>query len=406
MKLLITCLITVVSLSAQSQIQCVIDVTINEGNSIEMCRNALVPITAANGFVSYAWTGPETGIGQVLNPTVSGTFVVSAADGVGCISFDTILVTVHESPVDAIISSAGATLCQTGGNTTLSLSGTYVLYDWGGGNTGPTFTVSNPGTYSVTIADTNFCVSTIDFDLTVIDFAVDSVYGNACSGGSVLLVASGGSSYVWSTGETGSQIVLAPAQDTIVTVTITEGSCVGTVTTLVTPSPNFIFYQLQDTFIVAGNESILISGPEAFSTYLWTPGDQLTDSTGQVANFSGTESTVLTLNALHPDGCIMTWSTVVIVVNLIVPNGFSPNGDSYNDLFIIPELYDVPGDLVIWNRWGDIVLQQDNYANDWDGTCRSPRCIGQGSNLPGGTYFYQVDVKGITKEGYVTLKRL
>ncbi|MFT6502878.1 MAG: gliding motility-associated-like protein [Crocinitomicaceae bacterium] len=406
MKLLLTCLITIVSLSVNSQVQCAIDVTINEGDSIEMCKNALVPITASNGFVSYAWTGPETGIVQTLNPTVSGTYVVSAADGLGCISFDTIVVTVHEPPIDAILSNAGDTLCQNSSGTTLSLSGTYLLYDWGGGNNGPTSTVTTSGTYTVNVADTNNCVAAFSFDLAIIEFAVDTVYGNACSAGSILLVASGGSTYSWSTGETGSQIVIAPSVDTNITVTITAGSCVGSITTLVTPSENFIFYQLQDTFVVAANESILISGPQGFDTYSWSPGGQLIDSTGQIVNFSGTESTVLTLSAIHPDGCTLTWTTVVIVVDLVVPNGFSPNGDSYNDLFIIPELDTVPGNLVVWNRWGDIVYQADNYANDWNGTCQSPRCIGQGEDLPEGTYFYQVDAKGVTKEGYVTLKRL
>ena len=69
-----------------------------------MCKNALVSITASNGFLSYAWMGPETGILQTLNPSVSGTYVVSTADSLGCISFDTIVVKVHEPPLDAILS--------------------------------------------------------------------------------------------------------------------------------------------------------------------------------------------------------------------------------------------------------------------------------------------------------------
>lgn len=396
----------IVSLSANSQVECVIDVTINEGDSIEMCENALLPITAANGFVSYSWSGPETGIGQSLNPTVSGAFVVSAADGLGCISFDTIFVTVHSASLDTILSSAGDTLCQTGSGTTLSLSGSYILYDWGGGNNGPTSTVATSGTYTVNVSDTNNCISVFSFNLAVIEFAVDTAYGNACSGGSVLMVASGGEAYSWSTGETGNQIVIAPSEDTNISVIITAGSCIGSITTLVTPSENFIFYELQDTFVVAPYQSVFISGPQGFNAYSWSPGDQLVDSTGQIVNFSGTESTVLTLSALHPDGCIITWTTVVLVVDLIVPNGFSPNGDSYNDFFVIKELDTVQGNLVVWNRWGDIVFQADNYSNDWNGTCQSPRCIGKGEDLPEGTYFYQVDAKGVTKEGYVTLKRL
>ncbi|NRA10997.1 MAG: gliding motility-associated C-terminal domain-containing protein [Crocinitomicaceae bacterium] len=405
MKLLLIFLFTVVALSAQSQVQCAVDVTINEGDTLEMCKNASVPITAVNGFVSYAWTGPSTGIGQTLIPISSGLYILSAADGVGCISFDTIVVIINNPPADVIISSAGDTLCQTGGSTTLSLSGSYLLYDWGGGNTGPTSTVTSGGTYTVTVADANFCVATFTYDLAVIEFAVDTTYGNSCTAGAILLIASGGTTYSWSTGETGDQIVVAPSVDTNITVTITAGSCVGSITTLVTPSPYFVYYQIQDTFVVAANESVLISGPEGFNSYSWFPGNQLIDTTGQVVHFNGTESQILTLNALHPDGCIMTWTTVVIIVDLIVPNGFSPNGDSFNDLFIIPELDTVAGNLVVWNRWGDIVFQANNYANNWNGTCQSARCIGQGEDLPEGTYFYQVDAKGVTKEGYVTLKR-
>ena len=405
MKLLIMCLFSVATFTAQSQVQCAIDVTINEGDTIEMCKNALVPITGAAGFVSYAWSGPETGIGSTLSPTVSGEFVLAAADGMGCISTDTITVIVHDGPIDAIISSAGDTICPNGVGTTLSLSGTYILYDWGGGVSTPTSTATSSGTYSVIVADANNCVANFTIDLVDVEFAVDTSYGNYCSGGSILMTASGGSTYSWSTGETGNSIVVAPTADTNITVTITAGACSATITTLVTPSTYYIDYTLQDTFFISANENLFIVGPGEFDTYSWFPGDQISDSTSQTVIFNGTETQYITVTAVHPDGCVLSWSTLIIVVDLNVPNGFSPNGDNINDAFVIAELDTVDGRLVVWNRWGEIVFQSNNYNNDWMGTCEAQLCFGQGQDLPEGTYFYQVDAKGITKEGYVTLKR-
>jgi len=405
MKLLLTCLLSIATFVGYSQVQCAIDVTINEGDTIEMCKNALVPITASNGFASYGWSGPETGVSQSFSPSVSGQFVVAAVDGIGCISTDTIIVIVHNAPVDAIVSSAGDTLCTGPGSSTLSLSNSYVLYDWGGGVTTPTHDVTTSGNYSVDVADNNNCVTTFSFNFVVLEFAVDTTYGNDCTGGAVLMEASGGSTYSWSTGETGHTIVITPLVDTNVIVTITEGSCVQDISTTVTPSENYIDFALPDTLVIPANEMLIIVGPLDYDAYLWFPNDQLLDSTGQLTHFEGTESQTITLQGTHPDGCVLYFSTVVIVIDLDVPNGFSPNGDLINDAFVIPELDVTDGSLVVWNRWGDIVFKADNYENNWKGTCEGRFCLGKEEPLPEGTYFYQVDVLGITKEGYVTLRR-
>jgi gliding motility-associated-like protein len=77
------------------------------------------------------------------------------------------------------------------------------------------------------------------------------------------------------------------------------------------------------------------------------------------------------------------WVYISVVDGIVceVPNGFSPNGDGINDLFIIP--CDAKGarSLRVWNRWGGEVYFSQNYQNNWDGTYK-------GKLLPGGTYFY------------------
>jgi len=75
-------------------------------------------------------------------------------------------------------------------------------------------------------------------------------------------------------------------------------------------------------------------------------------------------------------------------INLIIAGGFSPNNDGVDDKFIILRPWGTKVSLRIFNRWGQIVYQNANYQNEWDG-----RGVGNmlGKLLPSGTYFYSVD---------------
>ena len=71
-----------------------------------------------------------------------------------------------------------------------------------------------------------------------------------------------------------------------------------------------------------------------------------------------------------------------------VPQGFSPNGDGYNDWFNIEGLYDVflQHELLIFNRFGTIIFKGDNNIK-WDGKANYGPLKGD-NLLPVGTYFY------------------
>ncbi len=79
-----------------------------------------------------------------------------------------------------------------------------------------------------------------------------------------------------------------------------------------------------------------------------------------------------------------------------IPQGISPNGDGKNDTFIIPGILNAqPNTLTIFNRWGNIVYEKDNYQNDWHGqTDRAFDLLASDGLLPDGTYYYVIDFKG------------
>ena len=88
--------------------------------------------------------------------------------------------------------------------------------------------------------------------------------------------------------------------------------------------------------------------------------------------------------------------------DLLVYNGFSPNGDGINDFLNIENIELFPNNRIqIFNRWGSRVFKQDNYSNrnPWNGKYR-------GEDLPDGTYFYLLkDGKGKTLSGYIQIRR-
>lgn len=387
-----------------AQVQCTVDVTINEGATIEMCEDAPLTISGSNGFANYGWTGPETLAGQTITPQFSGQYILAAVDGVGCISTDTIQVTIHTNPVPIIISSEGNPMCPTPGGSTLSLANPYNAYDWGGSNTTPTLFVSTPGNYTVTVVDNNGCSGDGTLTLTELNFDLTSTYSSGCSGATVLLSATGGTDYMWSTSETGSSIVVAPNVTTNYSVTITNGSCVETKSIAINPVQALNF-DLVDTIFLGVGESTTLTGPTSgFVSYNWYPTDQIDNPSGASVTVTADSTHTLYMEATHSSGCVVYDQVVIIVVDLSIPNGFSPNGDPYNELFVIPQLSYLDGSVKVWNRWGDLVFENDHYENNWDGTCQTALCAGSGP-LPEGTYFYHISVDEITFKGYLTLKR-
>jgi gliding motility-associated-like protein len=106
-------------------------------------------------------------------------------------------------------------------------------------------------------------------------------------------------------------------------------------------------------------------------------------------------TTVYTVEVANAGGCTNRDQVTVNVIcnnaNIYIPNSFSPNGDGANDVFY-PRgtgVFSIKA-LKIFNRWGEVVFEKNNFsANEagqgWDGTYK-------GQKLSTDVFVYMLDV--------------
>ena len=103
----------------------------------------------------------------------------------------------------------------------------------------------------------------------------------------------------------------------------------------------------------------------------------------------------------------------VIPLEIEVNQMVTPNGDGRNDfLFIRGVEAALNNSLKIYNRWGIVVYEGNNYNNQtnvFDGRSRGRSTISVNDYLPAGVYFYifeyQKDQKNITDKGYLYISQ-
>ena len=179
-------------------------------------------------------------------------------------------------------------------------------------------------------------------------------------------------------------------------------------TIVVTVIPPIRAYAGNDTVAVP-NEPLQLTATGG-SGYLWSPSSFLSDPAiaNPVALFDKTIDSITYTVRVSEGSCYSTdHITVRIYKNgpdILVPSGFTPNGDGRNDL-IRPVLIGISrfNFFSVYNRWGQLIFTTHEVNKGWDGNFN-------GVAQPGGTYVYQAqgaDYQGkpIFRKGTVVLVR-
>jgi hypothetical protein len=190
----------------------------------------------------------------------------------GCNSVARTTVTVNPLPVVNI--EGNTTIC-FGGSTVLTASGG-VSYKWSNGATTASIEVKPQETtgYTVEVTTDKGCKASQSVNVVVNPLPQIAIDGNTviCYGGSTILTASGGASYLWSNGATTASITVEPAVTTEYSVTVTtDKGCVDVkkVTVIVNDKP--IINISGTTEICYGQETTLTASGGA--NFKWSTGE-------------------------------------------------------------------------------------------------------------------------------------
>ena len=148
-----------------------------------------------------------------------------------------------------------------------------------------------------------------------------------------------------------------------------------------------------DTTIILG-QTVQLHGTGTGTgslTYEWTPGNGLNFINVPNPTYSGSDSITFWFKATDSYGCADSAQVSVYVFvpdNVLLPTVITPNGDGLNDIWKLNPKINLDGShLVVFDRWGQLVYEAENYANNWGGTYKST-----GQLLPDGTYYYTLKV--------------
>jgi len=248
--------------------------TITASGSTNICSNETVTLTANSG-TNYLWSNGATT--QSINVNTAGTYTVTVTQNGGCLKVSTgTTVTVKASPSSIINTSGPTSFCN--GNVMLTSVATNCTYLWSNGSTNSSITVSISGSYLCTATATNGCISTsnavnVTAQIGTAATPTISASGNTtfCSGSSINLTASNGTSYLWSNGATTQSINVTTGGTYLVTVS-QNGGCAATSagrTITVNPLANFtVSTNGPLSFCQGGNVTISVSSTNA-QGYVW-----------------------------------------------------------------------------------------------------------------------------------------
>ncbi len=225
---------------------------------------SITPTSADASQYQYVWsTGATSSSIQIAD---DANYTVTVTDNYGCSIVRSKQMTLYPAAEASITGST--VLCNNHSTTLTANGGTY--YSWNTGSAQRSITVSQPGTYIATVRTIYGC--TANDTVEVVSFGNPTILGNTtfCTGNYTTLTATGGDSYLWSTGATTPSINVNAEGTYSVTATTSNG-CSGS------SAVNVIQNQASDVSI-SGN-TVICSGigttltASSGTSYLWSTGE-------------------------------------------------------------------------------------------------------------------------------------
>jgi len=309
--------------------------TISTTTGTTFCTGGSVSLNANTGTgLTYKWNNAAGVIvgatSSTYSATTAGSYTVTVTNANNCSATSTAtVVTVNTAPTATISTTTGTTFC-TGGSVALNANtGTGLTYKWNNaagviaGATSSTYSATTAGSYTVTVTNASSCSATSTATTVTVNAAPTATISTTtpttfCSGGSVLLTSSTGSSYQWNnatgviSGATSSTYSATAAGSYTVTVTNASNCSATSTATVVTVNANSTatISTTTPTTFCTGSSVVLTSSPG--SSYKWMNG---TTQVGTSATYAATTAGSYTVTVTNASNCSATSTATVVTVN-------------------------------------------------------------------------------------------
>ena len=244
-------------------------------------------------------------------------------------------------------------------------------------------------TYQVEITDSNDCFYEMFFEIVqpeplVITYTATVASCNGYADADILVEITGGNpayTTIWSNGDTSEDLLDMPAGSYQLVVTDTKGCTDSIQTTITEPLPITMAFETTGVTCIDQKDGTAMATPSGGNGgyyYLWSNGVD-------VAYADSLANQYYTMVVTDVLGCTGTDSVYIPRSDspCITPvTAFSPNGDNYNDSWIIDNMYLYPeAQMQIFNRWGNLIVDQTGGYIPWDGKVN-------GVSAPSDVYYY------------------
>lgn len=377
-------------------------------------------VTGGTTPYTYLWNDPcaQTTATAGNNCIVAGNYCLTVTDASGCTAQDCDDVTEPDQlaitfmVVDAScfgLCDGDATVIPSGGTAPYS-------YNWNGiagTNTSTTQAINLcAGTYNLSVSDGNGCnIDTLNWVVNqppqvAINtlLAVDETCFGLCDG-TISITAPNAISFSIDGGSTfqnnGNFSNLCTGNFSVVVQDAND--CQATSTAVIDgPAPVFAYFTAGPQPATVFNTLINFSNQSSGAlTYQWNfSGIDSSSENNPSFIFPNDTSGIyeVCLSAINANGCEDEFCLEIIINEEFVvyaPNAFTPDGNGVNDVFFVygndidPEEFE----LLIFNRWGELIFTSNSLQNGWDGTHK-------GIKSKNDVYVWKIKTQSLTTDAY------
>ena len=422
--------------------------TLSVTSDFSMCKgdNEDLIVSGANTYLWSPATGLSSTSGSLVNTSVqtTTTYTVEGTSTAGCKSEASVTVTVLDNPVPQVTISYSNDACE-GQEVNFNIASSQFLgsgpsYDWrlvtAPGDTvsfsssvSPSLTTLNAGdqvlldvvSNEICVAPGNSTATSNVVSPVIYSYPIPEIEGdtNVCAGEDAALTVTDNAgvalTFTWFEAGTnsnlgnGSSLDLNDVRNEIsVYVVASNWNCESTTSNHDLGVTNVSVALSSSDGTIRFGESVDIQAVSNATQFAWSSiPDNANISAQTGASFTDSpEATTIYVVVGTTNGCSAEDEVTVEVLEPIsAPYLFTPNGDGFNDTWVIAELYKYAEyDVRIFNRWGMRVRRyQNDMGNGWDGTNDS------GTQVPDGVYFYTIDSsiedEKVSLSGYVTVTK-